>query len=125
MAISHPIFSSIGGRQIHYQFVNDILAKFLTSAHVLYGVGSTESIFFERHKIFFTPFDRSTNAIVPGGVTVFHYFGQTAIGANRGCTLQSTGECIHAPEVGIEKVNRLEALTPNFCIEIKSTRREP
>src|SRR5262249_18445977 len=59
------------------QFINNILGKLLAPTRVLNGIGPTQYIFFKRDKVLFTRFDRSTDAIVPGGVTGFYQFGQT------------------------------------------------
>ena len=50
---------------------------------------------------------------------------ELAVGADGGGDLQAPGEGVHAADVGVEQVDRLEALAADLGVEVHAARGEP
>ena len=106
------------------QLVNDIFEEFLTSAAMLDRVGFAHRMFFERCEAFLARFDCGANAGVPGRVAIFEHLCQPAVRSNRRGDFQAAGEGVHAADVGVEQVDRLEAFAADLGVEVDAARGE-
>jgi hypothetical protein len=78
----------------------------------------------ERH-ILLPRFDGRAYAAVPGRITIFHQFSQTAVSSNRCRDFQAADKRIHTANIRIKQVSWLRAFAPDFCVKVESTSCEP
>src|SRR5262249_54429284 len=68
--------------------------------------------------------DLLADAGIPGTVASAHKILQTSVLANGGGGFETAGEGIHAGNVGVKQVNRLEAFAAHLGIKVQSARLE-
>ncbi len=68
--------------------------------------------------------DLFADALVPRGVALLDEVLQHAVLANLGGDLQALGEGVHAADVGVEQVDRLEALAADLGVEVDAARSQ-
>ena len=83
------------------------------------GVALGEHVLLQRREVVLAGLDLGADAAVPRGVAVLDHAGQLAVGADRGGDLQALGEGVHAADVGVEQVDRLEALAADLGVEVQ------
>src|SRR5437867_2277848 len=90
------------------KFVDKIFQVFLPPAGVRSGLALFEHVILKFVEAEFALFNFLADARVPGTVTLFDKFRQAPIPANGGGNLQAAGERVHAADVGVEEIERLE-----------------
>ena len=83
-----------------------------------------EHVDFKLLKADFALFDFLADARVPRAVPLLHKLSQPTVFANRRCDFQPARERVHAADVRIEQIYRLEAFAPHLGVEIRPARRE-
>ena len=69
--------------------------------------------------------DLRADAGIPRGVALLHEFGEATVLADRGGDLQAAREGVHAADVRVEQIDRLEAFAAHLGVEIDAAGGEP
>ena len=107
------------------KFVNQILKHLLPPARVLGGVALGKDIRLEIFELGLTRLDAASELAIPASVSFLDERRQPAIGHDGACNLESACERVHAADVSVKEVDRLEALAAHFRIKIHAARGEP
>ena len=103
--------------------INQILNHLLPAAAVRGRVTFLEHDFFERFEVVLAGFDFRAQAAVPACITFAEQFFELAVGVHRVGDFEAAGEGVHAADVGVEQVDRLEAFAADFGIEVDAELR--
>ena len=92
----------------------------------MFGVASPlSSMYFSSVlKLCLPRFDLGADAAVPRAVALLEHPVEHAVLADRGGDLQAAGKGVHAADVGVEQIDRLEALAADLGVEVQAAGRE-
>src|SRR3954470_23094684 len=91
------------------ELVDQVLEELLPAALAGRGFALLEHDLLQRREAFLASFDPGAEAAVPGGITLLDEICEAAVRANRGGDLEAASEGVHATDVRVEKVFRVDA----------------
>src|ERR1035437_6802372 len=105
-------------------FVDEVFQKFLTTAGVWRSVAFLEHVSFEFLEAGLAFFNLRADTAVPRGVTVLHKLRETSVLADGGGDFQSAREGVHAADVRVKQIYRLEAFAATLRVEVHTAGRQ-
>lgn len=100
--------------------IENVFQHFLATGDVLVGVAFFEHVFFEVFQGDLTGLNPGTDAAIPRGVAFLDEVAEDAVRLHLGRDFQSASEGVHPTDVGMEEIDRLEALAANFGVKVQS-----
>src|SRR5690606_5842631 len=104
--------------------VDQVLDQLLTPASIRRDLALREHVLLERREAVLAGLDLGANARVPRCVSLAEERLELALGTNPRGDLQAASEGIHAADMGVEEIDRLEALAADLRIEVDTAGRE-
>ena len=99
-------------------FVDQVFDQFLAATAAGVWFALVEHVGFQVGEVDFSGFDLCSDAAVPTAVAVVNDFGQAAFFDDLRRDLCSASERVHAADVGVEEVDRFEAFSTDFRVEV-------
>src|ERR1035441_235964 len=113
---SHPTIQS----SVLDKLVDEIFQEFLPAADVRVGLALLEHVSFEFLEAGLARLDLRADAGIPRSVAVLDKFAQPSVFADGGGDLQAAREGVHATDVRIKQINRLETFAAHLGVEIRA-----
>ena len=106
------------------KLVYQILEHLLAAADVLGGVALGENVRLEVAEAGLAGFDATAELAIPAPVAFLDERGEPAVGDDRAGDLEAAGKRVHAADMGVKQVDRLEALAAHLGVEVDAAGRE-
>src|SRR5699024_4262654 len=102
------------------ELVDQALEQLLTAADVLGGVSLGEYVGLEVGEAGLAGLGASGELGIPALVTLLNEGSEPAVGDDGARDLQAPGEGIHPADVGVEEIDRFEALAADLGVEVNA-----